>query len=255
MCNCSSVNSYVMIPKDYNSRLKPIQDKGLCGDPEIFDSSDVLSGKMLSLVSLIKTSSYPIVFTGAGISTSSGIPDFRGPNGVWTRELKASETMGGTIDIGSNDLGLNTFNGAKPTFTHRAIACLTHLGIVKHVVSQNVDGLHLRSGVLEDNLSELHGNIFKEKCERCGKEYLRDFDVGGMGLKRTGRRCGDAIGCNGNLLSSKGSKACEGLLRDCAVDWDTELPTRVFERAHLEHDKADLVICIGALASLHHIPH
>jgi len=244
-----------MIPKDYNSRLKPIQDKGLCGDPEMFDSSDVLSGKMLSLVSLIKTSSYPIVFTGAGISTSSGIPDFRGPNGVWTRELKTSEMMGGTIDIGSNDLGLNTFNGAKPSFTHRAIACLTHLGIVKHVVSQNVDGLHLRSGVLEDNLSELHGNIFKEKCERCGKEYLRDFDVGGMGLKRTGRRCGDAIGCNGNLLSSKGSKACEGLLRDCAVDWDTELPTRVFERAHLEHDKADLVICIGALASLHHIPH
>lgn len=244
-----------MIPKDYNSRLTPIEDKGLCGDPEIFDSSDELTRKLLRLVALIKASSYPIVFTGAGISTSSGIPDFRGPNGVWTKELKASEVMEGTF-VGSDDLGLNTFNGAKPSFTHRAIACLTHLGIVKHVVSQNVDGLHLRSGVLEDNLSELHGNIFKEKCEQCGKEYLRDFDVGGMGLRRTGRRCGDVIGCNDSLLPhNKDSNACEGLLRDCAVDWDTELPTRVFERAHLEHDKADLVICIGAHASLCRILH
>lgn len=62
-----------------------------------------------------------------------------------------------------------TFEAAAPTLTHMALVGLVEAGIVKHVVSQNVDGLHLKSNLPRDRLSELHGNMFMEKCEKCGK--------------------------------------------------------------------------------------
>lgn len=210
--------------KSYNERLKEIRYKGLCGDPEVVDIHDILNSKVDKLCTLINASNYIVLFTGAGISTSSGIADFRGPNGVWTKELKGEKNL-------CIDSNLNSFDKARPSFTHYAAASLLHAGIFKHIISQNVDGLHLRSGVPEEKLSELHGNIFKEKCENCNKEYFRDFDVGGMGLKLTGRKCDD--------------NQCNGLLRDFAIDWDTDLPVDIFRRAHKEHDKADLIICLG----------
>ena len=65
-----------------------------------------------------------------------------------------------------------TFEDAKPTLTHMALLALVEAGKVKHIVSQNVDGLHLKSGLSRENLSELHGNMFMEKCEKCGKCVL-----------------------------------------------------------------------------------
>lgn len=205
---------------DYNSRLKPIEYKGLCGDPEVYEDQKSVEKKVDSVAKLVQSSRHTVLFTGAGLSTSCGIPDFRGPNGVWTKEQRGEITT-----------TINTFDKAAPSFAHLAIACLIDCGVFAHVVSQNVDGLHLRSGIPENKLSELHGNIFKEKCGVCGKEYVRDVDVGGMGLNLTGRMCDDTF--------------CKGPLRDMTVDWDTELPKEIFNRAHAEHDKADLVICLG----------
>ena len=90
---------------------------------------------MAELVKLVTSSKHLVVHTGAGISTAAGIPDFRGPKGVWTLEEKGITPK---LDI--------TFDEAKPTFTHMALVKLQQEGIVKHVVSQNVDGLHLKSG-------------------------------------------------------------------------------------------------------------
>jgi len=206
---------------DYNSRLSTIVDKGECGDPEIFDSVDVLRKKVKKLAVLIQGSKKVVAFTGAGISTSCGIPDFRGPNGVWTKEQRG-EAPAATS---------NLFDDARPSFTHYALACLVHVGIISRIVSQNVDSLHLRSGVPKSRLSELHGNIFMEKCASCGHEYMRDFDVGGMGLKPTGRFCDTG--------------SCRGILHDMAVDWDTELDDGVFQEAEDELDEADVVISLG----------
>jgi mono-ADP-ribosyltransferase sirtuin 6 len=208
---------------DYNSRLMHIEDKGLCGDPEIIDDPEDLETKLDALASMLICSKHCVVFTGAGISTSAGIPDFRGPNGVWTREQRG-ETFSNTTEALS-------FEKAKPTKTHKALAILLQKGIIKHIVSQNVDGLHLRSGIPQENLSELHGNLFMEVCEKCKTRYFRDYDVGGMGLKYTGNKCDDLT--------------CRGKLKDFAIDWDTELPEDIFRKAKSEIKRSDLVICIG----------
>ncbi len=213
---------------DYNSRLLPIVDKGLCGDPEICEKERTFSRKVSNLVDLICASKRIVAFTGAGISTSCGIPDFRGPNGVWTKELRGEKSTATE----------NWFDKAEPSFTHNALACLQHLGLLSHTISQNVDSLHIRSGIPETALSELHGNICKEKCTTCGHEYVRDFDVRGMGLKPTGRRCS--------------VESCSGLLHDMAYDWDTNLPEEVFDRAEQELHQADLVLVLGT--SLRVIP-
>jgi len=91
--------------------------------------------------------------------------------------------------------------------------------------------LHLRSGFPVDKYAELHGNIFKEKCDKCEKEYFRNFDVGTIGFKRTGRRCS----ING----------CNGYLRDVLLDWNDPLPEKDLQRAERESNNADLVICLG----------
>lgn len=209
---------------DYNSRLKPYDNKGLCGDTEYLESSRDLVDKVHQLADLIRHSNYCVVFTGAGISTSVGIPDFRGPNGVWTRELSGE-------DIPEEEKTSTTFDQAQPSYTHHALASLLDQGHVKHIISQNVDCLHLRSGIPESKLSELHGNIFMEICEKCQARYVREHDVGGMGFNYTGNKCDKAI--------------CKGKLRDFAVDWDTALPEDIFAKANEEMKKADLVLCLG----------
>lgn len=209
---------------DYNSRLKSNPQKGLCGDEEILDDKSLLQQKVQQLAAMVRSSRHTVIFTGAGISTSAGIPDFRGPTGVWTRELR------GEI-IPEHEKNANLFNTAKPTLTHITLASLAEKSLVHHIISQNVDGLHLRSGLSPDMLSELHGNIFMEICDKCHKRYLRDYDVGGMGLQLTGNTCEDPV--------------CGGPLRDFAVDWDTELPEDIFRRGRAEIRRADLVLCLG----------
>jgi hypothetical protein len=108
------------VQMDYNSRLKHISNKGLCGDPEIVEETNSLEDKVQQLVALICESKRIVLFTGAGISTSSGIPDFRGPNGVWTKEQRGEVADPRSVD--------NTFDLARPTYTHYAMTwhCCPH---------------------------------------------------------------------------------------------------------------------------------
>jgi len=101
-----------------------------------------------------------VVFTGAGISTESGLPDFRGPDGIWTRQAKGLPPK--TRD----------FSSAEPNAGHMAIVDLQKLNKLAFLVSQNVDNLHLKSGISPDLLAELHGNVTKLRCSRCN--FLMD---------------------------------------------------------------------------------
>jgi len=210
---------------NYASGLSSYDNKGKCGLPETFDSEDLLASKVEQLIDLVKKSKYIVFHTGAGISTSAGIPDFRGPNGVWTLEAK-----------GKSPENTVTFDSAVPTATHMAILALEWAGIVKYVVSQNIDGLHLRSGLPKNRLSELHGDMFVEECNKCGHQYIREQVVPTMAKNLTGGLCSQ---------EKKSRGLCRGKLIDTILDWEDSLPDLDLEVAEEHSKKADLAICLG----------
>ena len=113
---------------------------------EKWDDPEEVEAKVKQLASWIRASRHVVIHTGAGISTSAGIPDFRGPKGVWTLEKKGLKP----------DVSLE-WDQAQPTKTHLAIAELVKRDMAQFVISQNIDGLHLRSGIPRTKLAELHG--------------------------------------------------------------------------------------------------
>ncbi|KAM6920415.1 NAD-dependent protein deacylase sirtuin-6 [Lycodopsis pacificus] len=211
---------------NYAAGLSPYADKGVCGLPEVFDSPEELKAKVETLAQLVKESQYLVVHSGAGISTSTGIPDFRGPKGVWTLEEKGESPH---FEI--------TFEDARPSLTHMALLGLQRAGFLKYLISQNVDGLHVRSGFPRDVLSELHGNMFVEECEKCGRQYVREKVIGVMGLKPTGRHC--------DVLRSRGLRACRGKLISTILDWEEALPDSDLNRAEDASRRADLALTLG----------
>uniref|UniRef100_A0AAY4EPD3 NAD-dependent protein deacylase sirtuin-6 n=1 Tax=Denticeps clupeoides TaxID=299321 RepID=A0AAY4EPD3_9TELE len=211
---------------NYAAGLTPYANKGVCGLPEAFDSPEELRSKVETLAQLVGDSKYVVFNTGAGISTSAGIPDFRGPKGVWTMEERGESPHFDT-----------TFEDARPSLTHMALLGLQRAGYLKYLISQNVDGLHVRSGFPRDRLSELHGNMFVEECDKCGKQYVRDKVIGVMGLKPTGRYC--------EVIRSRGLRACRGKLISTILDWEDALPDRDLNRADEASRRADVVITLG----------
>lgn len=189
---------------------------------EVLDEPDDLDRKTRKLADLITVSRSIIVFTGAGLSTGCGIPDFRsGPGtncptgiGVWEG--------GGGGDVIAKCLG------AEPGSMHRLLAQLVAAGAVSHVVTQNVDGLHRRAGIPLDRLSELHGNVFVERCERCGNEVEHACSV--ICRERfTGRSC-----------------TCGGRFRDTGVRFGDSLPEAALACAWAATERADLCIVLGS---------
>lgn len=124
---------------------------------------------------------------------------------------------------------------AIPSPSHMALVKLQELGILKYLISQNCDGLHRKSGMLSENLSELHGNTNLETCSKCKKEYLRDYDASAdyqhsVHDHRTGRKCDD---CGGDLL-------------DSIINFSENLPQIPLERAIEHSKKSDLMLVLGS---------
>jgi len=120
-----------------------------------------LNSRIELLVQWMNEADRLIVFTGAGISTDSGLPDFRGPDGVWTRKDKGLPPKNEKQD----------WTKSEPNVAHHAIVDLQRMGKLDFVISQNIDNLHLSSGIEFANLAELHGNLARVRCERCEKTY------------------------------------------------------------------------------------
>ena len=223
----------------YNDRLSPLADKGVCGDSERVDPPGALRKQARQLAQLIRHSRHTVAFTGAGVSTAVGIPDFRGPNGIWTlqqQQQRAAAQPAGAITSTATPstttaLPANLFNSAPPSFTHMSLVALHRSSLLQHTISQNVDNLHIKSGLPRSHLTELHGNIFVTHCRHCHTHFYHDEDVGGMGRQ---------------VLPSRACEWCSGELVDNAIDWTTPLPRREFERAEAECRKAELVIVFGS---------
>ncbi len=149
-----------------------------------------------------------VVFTGAGISTESGLPDFRGPDGVWTRQEKGLPPI------------TRPFTSVEPNASHRAIVELQNSGKLKFLISQNVDNLHLRSGIRPELLAELHGNVAKLRCQRCQTQV--DKSLG----KHT-------CTCGGRLVSS-------------VVNFGDPLPQKDLEDSFHHSSHCDLFMVVGS---------
>ncbi|KAH3872391.1 uncharacterized protein LOC127868756 [Dreissena polymorpha] len=193
---------------------------------ETEDNEEELQRKCDQLADILKKSKKTVIYTGAGISTAASIPDYRGPQGVWTLLKKGEE-------ISPQDL-----SDAEPTLTHMCITELHKKGHVKHVVSQNCDGLHLRSGLPRQTLSEVHGNMFIEICYQCKRhrEYLRLFDVTeNTGVRRhsTGRKC----------------HFCDGDLKDTIVHFGEKGGLKSpyhWKEAVRAANRCDVILCLGS---------
>lgn len=146
---------------NYAAGLSACDSKGKCGLPEIFDSSQESVEKTKQLAQWMEQSSHCVLVIGAGISTAAGIPDFRGPKGIWTLEEQAQKprkkqktsdtTDGDHKEVKSEETKEQTvshvsLDDAKPTLTHLVIKSLIEAKIVKYIISQNVDGLFLKTG-------------------------------------------------------------------------------------------------------------
>jgi len=187
---------------------------------EYYDSPANVKMKVKKLADLIKNSNHVVIYTGAGISTSASIPDYRGPDGLWTR-----------LEKGNTQVALKDLDQAKPTLAHCGITNLVEKNIVHFVVSTNLDGLHLRSGLQENKLAELHGNTYKESCDTCHKAFHRAFDCTKSGTRSdhwTGRNC-----------------ECGGKLLDNIINFGENLPEKELDTATTHSYKADLAITLG----------
>ncbi|XP_044259827.1 NAD-dependent protein deacetylase Sirt6 [Tribolium madens] len=209
---------------NYADGLSPYEHKGVLGAPERFDPPEKVQEKCEILADWIKNARHVVVHTGAGISTSAGIPDFRGPNGVWTLEKQGKKP---TIDI--------SFKDAIPTKTHMAIKKLVEENYVHYIISQNIDGLHLRSGISRKFIAELHGNMFVEQCNFCDSQFVRNLPTATVGKKCLETNCKRILR----------GRPCRGKLCDTILDWEHNLPNKDLEMSDYHSSVADLNICLG----------
>lgn len=189
---------------------------------EYYDNKEEVVRKAKEFANLLRSSKHFVVYTGAGISTAARIPDYRGPQGVWTLQAKGMAAM---MPI--------TLEQALPTYSHMALVSLMRSGILKYVVSTNVDGLHRRSGIPEESIAELHGNIYREVCSNkdCGKEFLRPFNVTKTCVQRkTGRLC----------------NSCRSRLVDSIINFGENLPEKALSEATRQSSMADITLVLGS---------
>jgi NAD-dependent deacetylase len=188
------------------------------------------------LVRMIDQGRRVVVFTGAGISTESGIPDFRSPGGVWSRmkpiyfqefvsdPAKRREAWRRTFT------GAAGWTGASPNAGHFAVARLVAAGKVIAVITQNVDNLHQDSGVPEDKVIELHGNASYAACLDCGERHeLAD-------LKDSFLKAGEIPYC----------RACGGLVKSATISFGQSMPTEPMARAQRASLGCDLFLVLGS---------
>lgn len=189
------------------------------------------------LSELLAGSRRAVAFTGAGISTECGIPDFRSPGGMWSKtfpipydQFVSSREM--RNEAWRRKFAMEpTFRAAKPGRGHRALARLIALGKLTAIITQNIDNLHQESGVPADKIIELHGNGSYATCLDCGERYELDWV-----RERFESTNGMAPDCS----------ACQGPVKAATVSFGQAMPEAAMQRAQDETLQADLFIAIGS---------
>lgn len=177
-----------------------------------------------------------VPFTGAGISTECGIPDFRSPGGIWTKmrpiefsDFLASQDM--RDESWRRRFAMDEhFGHAKPGRGHRALASLYKIGKVPGIITQNIDNLHQASGFAPDDVVELHGNTTFATCLDCGKRYELQW------VKQSFTQSGRSPECT----------VCDGYIKTATVSFGQSMPEAAMRRAEAMTLACDLFLAIGS---------
>lgn len=187
---------------------------------------------MAELKEIIRKSKRICFFGGAGVSTESGIPDFRSSKGIYSEDyggLAPEEILSHTFFIKNPEMFYlfyrekMIFTQAKPNKAHYALALLEKRGVLIAVVTQNIDGLHQAAG--SKNVIELHGSVYRNFCMDCGEKYSLEYVMSAEGVPRCGK--------------------CGGLVRPDVVLYEEPLDSEVIERAIYSIQSADTLIIGG----------
>eukprot|EP00947_MAST-08B_sp_MAST-8B-sp1_P002507 g2507.t1 len=210
---------------------------------EIYDSPEELDAKIETLAGWFRKAKHPIVYTGAGVSTGAGIPDFRGPNGVWTRKAKAQRgeavpDAAGRPEYAQRAAANQTRDGTRPTLAHMAIVTLFREKLCKFLISSNCDNLHLKSGVQPADIVEVHGNGSIEACSLCGRCYHRGL----ARVRECGRKAHGSRLVTGRLCDDP---KCKGVLRGTVVAFGQSMPDLGLAKAEKQARRADLCLTLG----------
>jgi NAD-dependent deacetylase len=195
---------------------------------------DILAGNVADLIIAAKR---VVVFTGAGISTESGVPDFRSPGGLWSRFDPDDFTYQKFVSRPETrkvwwqlfrERGLS--EEIKPNLAHEAISELNRLGKLDCLITQNIDNLHQKAGLPDEKIFELHGNFQWARCLNCGRRY--SFEQVQQKLE------------GGEEIPS--CEVCGGVLKPGIVFFGESLPEGIFIEASHRAENADLMIVIGS---------
>eukprot|EP00727_Mastigamoeba_balamuthi_P006497 m51a1_g2468 putative transcriptional sir2 family protein (467) ;mRNA; r:36099-37602 len=259
------------------------------------DSDSVLAKKIDSLARLVRGSSYTVFFTGAGVSTSSGVSDYRGPNGAWTKrrinQLAVLEGTGGISAEQADELATLRreaarapkksakkvdMQDAEPSVTHMAMATLIRLGYAHYVVTTNLDGIFRKAGLKgHTQLCCLHGDVYIERCTACGYDFERNYHVRRnihVHDHAVGQcsRCGSALPAAytgqptarktgaGTVFSMNGlisTRDANAGTKDTHINFGELLDDMDWTEAEENCRKAELCIVAGTSMSLRHITH
>ena len=188
------------------------------------------------LADLIRPASRAVIFTGAGISTESGIPDFRSPGGLWSRikpityqEFIGSEAVRRTA-WDRAFAGVARWTGSQPNAGHRAVTELMARGHVAAVITQNVDNLHQDAGAPAERVIELHGNAGYATCLDCGLRHELDELRGPFEAEGRVPAC----------------RACVGLVKTAVISFGQAMPAEAMARAEAASVTADLFLVLGS---------
>jgi NAD-dependent deacetylase len=206
--------------------------------------SRIDNAEVTKLVQLLRAAKQALIFTGAGISTGSGIPDFRGPDGVWKRRqpvyyhdfMRSEAARIEHWDYKAE--GWAAFRDARPNATHLAIQKLEVAGKLSSVITQNIDGLHTRAGT--QAVIELHGTNRLVECQSCGKMTDPEPHFARFQKTRKPPLCD-----------------CGGFLKPATISFGQNLRNEDLEKAETAAQASDLVVALGSTLSVYpasHIP-
>jgi len=212
-----------------SSNLSKLNDRDII---EYWDKPSKFYESIKKMASIIKDCDNLVIYTGAGISTAAKIPDYRGENGIYTKKDKG-------VILSLTD-SLPKLEETKPTISHMIIKYLIDIGKCKKVVSTNIDGLHLKSGIDEEYIAELHGNCFKEECRNCNITYTRSFNC----LSRDSND-DDINKPLSDHSTNRYCDKCNNVLYDTIIHFNEGLNPKAYKDAIFASKKSDVSLVLG----------